>query len=331
MTPLERRYGILMSLYPSGYRHERGPEIMSTLLSASRPGQAWPSAGEALPLIGQATRMRLGVAQAQPLGRLLSAVGPAQLILASLMSILAFFGAEWNPLWGRHVLPGGQAGPFQTIGFIALFCWIAAGVALVLNHSRLTRCLVAVSMVATASLAPISQVFATDRPTVDFLAFLFVLGLPVLISQPEGIKGIDSDRLKLTLIFASLAVAILVALVLVPNWDGSTVNRYGHGPYGLSPSLVFYEVSLPSVAAWLLWPASAAIVASGILYALGRRTLAGGIALSGLPLLVLWLGVPNGSDDWVHLLVGAALAATSILLVALYVVSPHEKAASQTL
>jgi hypothetical protein len=43
------------------------------------------------------------------------------------------------------------------------------------------------------------------------------------------------------------------------------------------------------------------------------------------------LGVPNGSDDWVHLLVGAALAATSILLVALYVVSPHEKAASQTL
>jgi phosphatidylserine synthase len=220
-------------------------------------------------------------------------------------------------------------GPFQTIGFTALLCWIAAGVALPFNNPRFTRRLVVVSMVVTASLVPISRVFATDRPTLGFLAFLFVLGLPILISQPESIKGSQSDRLTRTLIIASLVVGALVALVLVPNWDGSALNRYSRGTYGLSPSLIFYEVSLRSVAAWLLWPASAAIIASAALHALGRRVLAGCVAFSGLPLLVLWLGVPNGFEDWVHLLVGTALAATCTLLVGVYVVNPHERAATQ--
>jgi hypothetical protein len=330
MTPLERRYERLLLLYPSGYRRERGPEIMSTLLSASRPDQVWPSPSETFPLIGQAVRMRLGVAQSQPIGRLLIAIGPAQLILASLVSVMALFGAEWNPLWGRHVLPGGQFGPFQTVGIIAFLCWIAAGVAVVFDDPKITRSLVVMSMLATVSLVPISRAFAVDRPTLGLLVFLFVLGLPILVSHPESIRAGQSERLKSTLIIASLVVGTLVALVLLPNWDGSTLHRYSQGDYGLSPSFVFYEISLPSVAAWLVWATSAALVASAALHVTGRRIMAGSFALSGLPLLVLWFGSRDGFVGWPgprgHLVVGVAMAAASLLLVGLSVVHPYDRA-----
>jgi hypothetical protein len=332
MTPLERRYGRLLSLYPKDYRAERGEEIMSTVLGTSQLDQLWPHPKEAIPLIGHALRMRLGLAESQPIGRLLVVIGPAQLILASLMSMMSFLGAEWNPWWGRHVLPGGQVGPFQTTGFIAYLSWTAAGLALLSKNPKVTRRLVVLSMAITALLVPFSRALALDRPSLNLLAFLFVLGIPILVSSPQSIKGSVSDRLQKVLIAMSLLVAIAIALALLPVWDGSTVHQFSRGSYGLSPSLLYYQTDLVLVAAWLFWIDAAAIAASATLFSVGRRLLAGSVALSGLPLLVLWFGFRYLSfgfrynESTVHLLVGVVLVASSLVLVCLSMLFPKDEA-----
>jgi hypothetical protein len=321
MTPLERRYGWLLSLYPKRYRATRREELMSTLLDSSRPGQRWPSADEAIPFIGRAIRMRLGLAETQPIGRLLGTVGPSQLVLASLISVMAFFGAEWNPIWGRHVLPGGQVGPFQTTGFVICLSWVATGTTMVFNHPRVTRSLAVVSLTLTAALIPVAHALSLDRPTSAFLAFLFVLGLPAVVSPPQPIRGETAHHIQRTLILISLLVATIVALVLIPTWTGTTLHQYSSGTYGLSPSLLFYELSLRSVSNWLLWIDVAAIVTASALFCMRRRALAGSIALSGLPLVILRLGFRDGfeggwSGQWGRPF-GILLAVSSLLLVSL--------------
>jgi hypothetical protein len=332
MTPLERRYGRLLSLYPKDYRAERGAEIMSTVLGTSQPEQLWPHPKEAVPLVGHALRMRFGLAESQPIGRLLVAIGPAQLILASLISVMSFLGAEWNPWWGRHVLPGGQVGPFQTTGFIAYVSWTAAGLALLFKNPEVTRRLVVLSMSITAVLVPFSRALSLDRPIPSLLAFLFVLGLPILVSSPQSLKGSVSDRLQKVLIAMSLLVAIAIALALLPVWNGSTVHQFSRGSYGLSPSILFYRTDLVFVATWLLWIDAAAIAVSAMLFFIGRRLLAGSVALSGLPLLVLWFGFRylwfgfGYNDSTAHLLVGVVLVASSVALVCLSMLFPKEQA-----
>ena len=330
MTPLERRYMKLMSLFPTDHRREHSAEMVSTLLSASSPDQNWPKLNETVPLIGHAIRMRLGLAPAQPMGRLLITIGPAQLLLASLISVMAFLGAEWNPSWGKHVLPGHQMGPFQTSGVVAYFCWTIAAASLLLKNPKVTRRLVVVSMAVTAALIPLSHVITLDRPTKGFLAFLFVLGLPILISEPQRIVGYQWNRRQQVMIAASLGIAVVLAIVLVPTWDLSRVHQFSEGSYGLSPSFLFYESAIPSIATALVWIDVLALVSSAALFVVGRRVLAGSIALGGLSLLTLWIGQLEEFDSLTltsrHLVVGCGLAVFSLLLVGFYLFNDQDEA-----
>jgi hypothetical protein len=56
---LERSYRRLLRAYPRYYRHERGTEILTTLLDASRPGQLRATRGEAVHLLLAGLRFRL--------------------------------------------------------------------------------------------------------------------------------------------------------------------------------------------------------------------------------------------------------------------------------
>ncbi|MFG1990836.1 hypothetical protein ACGFJ7_12760 [Actinoplanes sp. NPDC048988] len=60
MSPLERRYARLLRLYPAGYRHSRGPELLATLLESAEEGRRRPSAREDAALILGALRAHAG-------------------------------------------------------------------------------------------------------------------------------------------------------------------------------------------------------------------------------------------------------------------------------
>lgn len=42
MSPLERRCRLLLRAYPAAYRHDRGEEILGTLLETAQAGRSWP-------------------------------------------------------------------------------------------------------------------------------------------------------------------------------------------------------------------------------------------------------------------------------------------------
>lgn len=58
---LGRRYRRLLWAYPNWYRHERGQEMLTTLLEAARPGQRRPTISEVLDLMSRGIRCRLGL------------------------------------------------------------------------------------------------------------------------------------------------------------------------------------------------------------------------------------------------------------------------------
>lgn len=58
MTPIERRYRLLMRAFPRWYRRERGAELLTTLLDDAGPGQRRPTPAEALDLIRGGLRAR---------------------------------------------------------------------------------------------------------------------------------------------------------------------------------------------------------------------------------------------------------------------------------
>ncbi|XVU30060.1 hypothetical protein ACQPZJ_24100 [Actinoplanes sp. CA-054009] len=57
---LERRYARLLRLYPAGYRRERGPELLATLLESTGDGRSNPPPREAAALVLGALRAHAG-------------------------------------------------------------------------------------------------------------------------------------------------------------------------------------------------------------------------------------------------------------------------------
>jgi len=66
VTPLERRYRLLMLAYPDEYRREREAEIVGTLLDEAVHGQEWPSARQIAALAAGGLQTRARVAAATP-------------------------------------------------------------------------------------------------------------------------------------------------------------------------------------------------------------------------------------------------------------------------
>jgi hypothetical protein len=104
MSPLERRYKVLLLAYPAWYRRERGAEILTTLLDASPPGAAWPSARDAISLLMGGLKIRTG--QNRRLG--MSASIRTAVLLGVVLSLEPYVAPELSST--LRLLPGTIAG-----------------------------------------------------------------------------------------------------------------------------------------------------------------------------------------------------------------------------
>jgi hypothetical protein len=87
VTPLERRFRLLLRAYPAWYRRERAEEMAGTLLEASPPGRRWPSFRDARALVTGGMRVR----------------GPLAWCLSIPWALLGAAGAGYNFILSEHV------------------------------------------------------------------------------------------------------------------------------------------------------------------------------------------------------------------------------------
>ena len=279
MTPLESHYKWLLQLYPAAYRAQRGDEILATLVESVEGERTWPTFGDAVDLGGHAVRLRLGIGEQQPIGRLFAIVGPCQLVMAGLMAVIGLVWGEWSPFSPWPWVPPGHFGPFFTAGPLVYFAWVLSALSLVVHRPKVTRGLAALSVALTALLVPIGHVFGLGRPPMYFLIFLVVLGIPYVAIPNQGSVWSATRPSQKVLLLLPLVAAAVIAL------EVARTRRYG-----LGPGVFFYRLALAGIVPWIAWLAAAAVVAAVVSMAMGRRVLGATIALFCLPWMTLWWG-----------------------------------------
>ncbi|MBM0256991.1 hypothetical protein [Micromonospora sp. 4G55] len=98
--PLARRYRRLLCCYPRAYRRERGEELVALLLDTAPPGRTRPRLREAVDLIGNGMRCRLG----RPASRTVVAWAVLAAVVCGLFSAALSARVAWEtarPLSGR--------------------------------------------------------------------------------------------------------------------------------------------------------------------------------------------------------------------------------------
>ncbi|MGA8116788.1 MAG: hypothetical protein WCA46_24400 [Actinocatenispora sp.] len=115
---LARRYRRWLLAYPRTYRHERGPEIVATLLEVAGPSRSRPAAREAVHLLGHGLGRRAAEA-----GRRAFVVAAFAAVLGGLSGIALGSWLAWRQVdpmapdramatgLARTVLPGHPSGP----------------------------------------------------------------------------------------------------------------------------------------------------------------------------------------------------------------------------
>jgi len=91
MSPIERRYRLLLRTYPTSYRRDRGEEILGTLMEATPSRRQWPLARDVRALVIGGLRARA----AQNRGRSMA----VNLRLTALLGVAIYLGlAAWGYL-----------------------------------------------------------------------------------------------------------------------------------------------------------------------------------------------------------------------------------------
>ncbi|GAA1612873.1 hypothetical protein [Catellatospora bangladeshensis] len=270
MSPLERRYRLLLRCYPRSYRDVREDELLATLLDLAPPGRTRPTVGDVADLVEGGLRTRLGLATVDGLADGLTRAAPVALALAGGLS--AFLWARVEPL-----------GP-PTLGPVAYAAWLAACAVALLAPARFTRPALAGALAVTAVLPLAAPVTAYDRPPLWVLMALAVFGL-VALAGTDGFRRNAERRAGPAL--GAVAVACGADVVTHLWRDGAP----GH------PHTGYYQ---PAVAqAGLVVAAAVAVLACLALADLRR----GGSARSWLWATLLialpgaWLG-PFDTASW---------------------------------
>lgn len=175
MTTLERRCRLLLLAYPAEYRHERGEEILGTLLEATPGGRSWPRVRDVRSLVTGGLRARAALNQQQTTAanlRTAALVGATAYLAFTAVSDLGFVASA---LATPPALPRIAIWPLLPAGALVL-----AAVAMVWVSNR--RALVLAGAVAASAAVAVSLVPAWPRGfaliIVDF-ACLAALALPV--------------------------------------------------------------------------------------------------------------------------------------------------------
>ena len=206
---LEQRYERLLLAYPAGYRAERGPEIVATLLDGAAPGRRVPRPAEVVDIVQAGLLERSRVASVPGLASGLAAAAPLALALAT--GISAFLWWRIEPM--RPPVHTGQGWPFDgvtTLGPLAYAAWLLAALARAALRPAAGRLAIAIAIVMTVAVVPaLSATPLGQRPPLWVLMALAGFGAVALIGTAPGL-GAPAPSLDARLSGLAGAVAIAV-------------------------------------------------------------------------------------------------------------------------
>ncbi|MFF4778850.1 hypothetical protein [Microtetraspora fusca] len=169
MTPLERRYRLLLLAYPPAYRAAHGAELVGVLLDCAAPDRTTPELREAAGLLAGGLRERVRHAARGSAWRDGLHLGATAVMAVQLAAMLPYAGSI--PLW-------------MVLSALALLAVVRGRVRLALPLVLLTG----VKAVAIASgwqvvdvtMLPVYPSFLTDRP-------MFVASAPATVAVGYGL------------------------------------------------------------------------------------------------------------------------------------------------
>jgi hypothetical protein len=266
MTALERRTRLLMWAYPSGYRAERGGEIIDTLIDAAPADRKWPTFRDSGALIIGGLRVR--TAQNRRLGTM------ANWRLALLFALVLYIGPPaamsvgglvygWfgsSPVlyfhWYEMVSPPLTLVAVVLAWFAASRVAVAAAVlaaaaAIYAPHRWLDGAIQAVLLILMAMCArgrdrmPRSWLLLVAAPAYIYLHFLWQ-GLNLPGTWPSLVHAVGVAVLIWMIFDARPIIAVAVYLILTGVVAQIEFSDYGNVWY--IPSSVLYPLSAVVVA-----------------------------------------------------------------------------------
>lgn len=292
---LEKRYARVLRLYPAGYRHERGDELMATLLEAAGDGRKWPAARESVALTIGALREHAGGQR--------RSVKESWLAAARVAAVMVLVSASAGAVvrLAFEFATGAPATWWMVERYVPDLAALPFGVCAVITTLR-GRYRVAAAATALAFLTA----FVVTRATDEYAwggqwqyPVAFALLVPLLVSSPPPVSGV--------LRYA----AVFPLVLLVGNEVASNLLRDVTG-------IVNYALIAALCGAALLWVVvdERVAMAVGLLY-LGQLVLQlAGITVSVargdgavLGVVDLALVIAVGATGPLVLLSAAALAA----------------------
>ncbi|HZM80815.1 MAG TPA: hypothetical protein VFC19_34265 [Candidatus Limnocylindrales bacterium] len=195
MSPLERRYRLLLKAYPAEYRAVRGDEIVATLLDNARPGQRVPSPADVADILGHALRRRFSPDLQEAAGL------AAPWALALIAGVAGFVWWRVEPM-------------ITTTGPIAYAAWLLAAAGAVLLPSAARRPLIGLALAATLAAALTAPIMGVQRPPIWVIMSLLGLGCIALTRR----AAFDTES-RLNIAAASVAVTLTCHL-FSPRVDG---------------------------------------------------------------------------------------------------------------
>lgn len=285
MDDLERRYRRLLRSYPSGYRRERGDEIIATFLDGAAPGQTRPTAADTADIVVAGLRVRLGVLGGGDVGLGLRTAAPVALAVAAGMAVLGLLRDSQST--------AGHPSPFRPALFVYA-AWLLAVIGRVVLPVVVARVLAGMALLGTlAALVLLSRSWSSPSPGWSLMV-LSLLGC-VAVAGGGGRMSIRERGGLAAGTMVSVAVlggsALLVPTADMPSWFMSARMTNHH-----------YQSGIEAVVAVAIAVLLAGMAALGRLR--DRRW-----RMAALTLLVAtgWLLVPNRSGGDARFVFGAVI------------------------
>ena len=233
MIDLERRFRLLLLAFPRSYRQRRGEEMVGTLMEAARPGQRWPSLGDAADLVGAGLQVRTGLAAQSPVGSVVGLAAPYGLAIAGgLATVCLLFGELQVPgVWRQGWQPNqftGQRFETNAVPFYGLT--LLAFVGMAVARAGLARVVALAACVAGYVSYTTGGLRGNGKPPVDLLAFVFVALVPTVVAP--------AVRRSLVGVLGVAVAVIALGALLAPSRTGPDSRA---AFYADTPSTVIHD------------------------------------------------------------------------------------------
>ena len=264
MNNREKRFALLVRVYPKAYRSAHGEEIMATLLDASMDNRSFTRDVVDVALHG--LQIRLGLHADRFGGRVLALAAAPGTTMAGALALLMFTFTEWRPIM-THAPIALRFGPFWTIGPVVYLTWFLGAMGALLWPRR-QRVLALASVAVTLVAIPVGDMLFA-RPNLWELMLVVALGLPAIFAP-----SLETRRPPLVPALASG----VVMLAIVAAWE-----------LGDSRGLFLQGIQLSHATPY---GAGVVMMLIGALRISGRSDAAGAVAVLLAPWLMIGAAYP---------------------------------------